>query len=131
VALAASTPSAAPDDDGSERVFLNLENVRGVADATVFSVYVGLPPDGSPSDHPELLAGSVAPFGVRKATQPDGDHQGQGLTFVLDITDVVHRLHLDSSFDVDLLPVRLVPLRPVSTGAGLTVGRISIYRQAA
>jgi tyrosinase len=130
-ATTAATPADDAEDAGSERVFLNLENVRGSADTTVFEVYVGLGADDSPADHPGLLAGSIAPFGVRKATQPDGDHQGQGLTFVLDITEVARRLHLDSSFDVDRLPVRLVPLRPVRAGAGITVGRISIYRQAA
>jgi tyrosinase len=113
---------------GSDEIFLNLENVTGQSDATAFQVYVGLGPDEDPAAHPELLAGSIAPFGVRKASQPDGEHVGQGLTFVLDITDVVQSLHLDSSFDVDQLPVRLVPVHPVPAGAELSVGRISIYR---
>jgi tyrosinase len=119
------------EEGSGERVFLNLENVRGTSDATAFQVYVGLGPDDDPDAHPELLAGSIAPFGLRKASQADGEHAGQGLTFVLDITDVAHRLHLADSFDVDELPVRLVPVSPVRSGAEVTVGRISIYRHAA
>jgi tyrosinase len=121
---------AEAEAEGPEQVFLNLENVRGTSDTTAFQVYVGLGPDEDPDSHPELLAGSIAPFGVRKASQPDGEHVGQGLTFVLDITDVVQHLHLNSSFDVDQLPVRLIPLHPVRAGADITVGRISIYRHA-
>ncbi len=116
--------SASPD-----RVFLNLENVRGTSDAAAFRVYVGVPADQNPADHPELLAGSIAPFGLRKASASDEEHSGQGLTFVLEITDIVDRLHLSNSFDVDHLPVRIVPVHPIADEAPITVGRISIFRQ--
>ena len=126
--LMANGPGPVAPADGPDRIFLNLENVKGTSDATAFQVYVGLVNREDPAAHPELLAGSIAPFGVRKASQRDGEHVGQGLTFVLDITEVVDRLHLASSFDVDQLPVRLVPLHPVRPGSGISVGRISIYR---
>jgi len=112
-----------------DRVFLNLENVRGTVDSTAFHVYVGIPDGSSPSDHPELLAGSIALFGVRKASQPDEEHGGEGLTFVLEITKIVDKLHIDNSLDVDSLNVRLVPIHEVSKDANVSVGRISIYRQ--
>jgi tyrosinase len=115
---------AAPD-----RVFLNLENVRGTTDAAAFRVYVGLAPGAKPADHPEQLAGSIAPFGLAKASAADEEHSGQGLTFVLDITDIVDRLHLSNSFDVDSLPVRIVPVHPIPDETPITVGRISIFRQ--
>jgi tyrosinase len=129
-ALVSNPPAPDAPDDDTEQVFLNLENVRGASDTTPFQVYVGLAADADPEAHPDLLAGTIAPFGVRKASRPDGEHAGAGLTFVLDITEVVHRLHLAGSFDVDRLPVRLVPLRPVPAEAVITVGRISIFRQA-
>jgi tyrosinase len=120
---AADTPPA-PD-----RVFLNLENVRGRSHGGVFQVYVGVPDGEAPADHPELLAGSVAPFGLRRASTPNDEHAGQGQTFVLEITDIVDHLHLSDSFDVERLPVRIVPMHPVSDEAPITVGRISIFRQ--
>ena len=60
---------------------------RGRNDATVLQVYVGLPAGADPSAHPEHRAGSVGLFGVRKASRGDGEHAGQGLTYVLEITD--------------------------------------------
>src|SRR5271168_4335365 len=51
--------------------------------ATAFSVYIDVPEGGDPAQHTELLAGSVALFGVRKASLADGKHAGDGLTFVL------------------------------------------------
>ena len=122
--LAAASESAPPD-----RVFLNLENVRGLVDSTAFHVYVGLAPGANPADHPELLAGSVALFGVRKASVRDEEHAGHGLNFVLEITHIVDALHLGHALDVDSLDVRLVPVHPVPAEAEVTIGRVSIYRQ--
>lgn len=124
MAAAAGAAPVAPD-----RVFLNLEDVRGLSDATAFKVYVGVPDGADPAKHPELLAGSVALFGVRKASRAGGPHGGRGLTFVLEITDIVDRLHLQNALDVDALGVRIVPIRPVPKQAQVTIGRISIYRQ--
>jgi len=122
--LAAAVEAAAPD-----RVFLNLENVRGLVDSTAFQVYVDLPDGANPADYPERLAGSVALFGVRKASLADGEHAGQGLTFVLEITDIVDALHLSNKLDVDALDVRIVPVNPVPEGAQVSIGRVSIFRQ--
>jgi tyrosinase len=117
-------PSAVPD-----RVFLNLENVRGLIDSTAFQVYVGLPDGANPADHPERLAGSIALFGVRKASLADGEHAGQGVTFVLEITNIVDALHVNNALDVDALDVWIVPVKPVSENAQVSIGRVSIFRQ--
>lgn len=126
--LFASAPASAPTPD-PDRVFLNLENVRGVSDATAFQVYVGLPDGANPANHPELLAGSVALFGVRKASRADDEHGGQGLTFVLEITDIIDALHLNNALNIASLPIRLVPVSPVPAVAQVTIGRISVFRQ--
>lgn len=122
--LANASEAALPD-----QVFLNLENVRGTHDAAVLSVYINLPEGENPSDHPELLAGSVGLFGLRTASRKDDKHGGQGLNFVLDITKIVDTLHLENALDVESLQVRIVPHQPVPEQADITVGRISIYRQ--
>jgi len=123
--LAQASETAPPD-----RVYLNLENVRGAHDASVLSVYINLPKGAKPSDHPELLAGSVGLFGLRQASLRDGEHAGEGLDFVLDITKIVDALHLNHTLDSDSLQVSIVPHREVPDAAQITVGRISIYRQA-
>ena len=122
--LAKPSESAPPD-----RVFLNLDNVRGTNDATVLGVYINLPKGAKPGDHPELLAGTVGLFGLRRASKKDGKHGGQGLTFVLEITSIVDALHLKNALDTNSLQVSIVPYRAVPDQAQITVGRVSIYRQ--
>lgn len=120
----ATAARTAPD-----RVFLNLENVRGLNDATVFSVYINVPEGDDPAKHPELKAGSIALFGVSKASYADGQQVGDGLTFVLEITNIIDTLHLSGALNAAQLNVRLVPLRPVSDAAQISIGRISVFRQ--
>jgi tyrosinase len=122
--LRAASETAPPD-----RVYLQLDQVRGVRDSYVLSVYINLPDNAKPEDHPELLAGSVSLFGLRKASFRDGGHGGEGLTFILDITEIVDRLHLENKLDVDSLVITIVPHQEVGDEARITVGRISIYRQ--
>jgi tyrosinase len=112
-----------------DRVFLNLENVRGLNDATAFSVYVNVPEGGDPRQYPDHLAGSIALFGVRKATMVTASQAGDGLTFVLEITHVIDALHLAGALNVAQLHVRLVPLKPVPEAAQVSIGRISVFRQ--
>ncbi|HEU0052534.1 MAG TPA: tyrosinase family protein, partial [Longimicrobium sp.] len=121
-AAADAAPTVSP-----ERVFLNLENVRGLADHTTFRVYVNVPEGANPADYPDHLAGNIALFGVRAATAEAEEHGGAGLTFVLEITRIVNALHLDGSLDT--LDVRIVPTKPVPEEAQITIGRVSVYRQ--
>lgn len=111
------------------RVLLNLENVRGTADATALRVYLGLPDGAAPEEHPERLAGSIGLFGVKQASDPDGDHAGQGITYVLDVSHVIASLNVSGSLSDIALPVTIVPNRPVSDAAGISIGRVSLYQQ--
>jgi tyrosinase len=124
--LARVTETAAPD-----RVYLKLENVRGTRDASVLSVYVNAPEGTLPDNHPESLAGSVGLFGLRRASMRDGRHAGMGLSFVLDISEIIDRLHMDRRLSSDALRVTILPDREISEDAAITVGRISLYRQGA
>jgi tyrosinase len=121
----ANTESVAVPD----RVFLNLENVRGISDATIFDVYINVPEGANPANYPRNLAGNVSLFGVRKASKVDDTHAGEGLTFVLEISDVIDRLHLSGALAAGQLHVRLVPRHPVPDEAQISIGRISIFRQ--
>jgi tyrosinase len=111
-----------------DRVFLNLEHIKSANDAAVFQVYVNLPPNADPAAHPECLAGAVSLFGVKKASRGDDPHGGNGLTTVLDITDIVDALHL-SNQDLDQLSVRFVPRTRIRPEDKVSVGRVSVYRQ--
>lgn len=122
-AAARQETAAEPD-----RVFLNLENITGTNDAAVFDVYVGLAPDQDPEEHQDLLAGVVSLFGVSSATKMSDPHGGAGLNKVIEITDIVDRLHLAGPQDLDELPVRFVAANSFGS-SGVQIGRVSIYRQ--
>jgi len=113
-----------------DRIFLNLQNVRGTNDATSFSVYINVPDGEDPAKHPELKAGNVALFGLSKASAMDGPHAGDGLTLTVEITHVIDTLHLAGQLNVNQLHVRLVPNKPVPEARPITIGNISIYRQS-
>ena len=45
-----------------DRVYSNLENIRGNIGASVLSVYINLPANAAPSDRPDLFAGECRTF---------------------------------------------------------------------
>ncbi len=128
-ALAMSLQNASLGEQ-PDRVYLNLENVTAPADGAVFKVYVALKSRQNPKNHPDLLAGTIALFGVRKASKPDGRHAGNGVNYTLDITKIADRLHLDGALDVKQLQVRIVSTESVPANEAVKIGRISIYRQS-
>ena len=69
-------------------------------------------------------------FGVRKASVADDKHAGDGLTYVLEISDIIDRLHLSRAIDAGQLHVLLVPRNPVAAEAQISIGRISVFRQS-
>ena len=110
------------------RIHLNLENVTGDSGATNYDVYLNIPEGADPEEHPELLAGILAPFGVaRSSTRQDPHTGGSGLNAAFDITALVARLQANNSWDFHNVRVSFVPTIGDETPAPLTVGRISIY----
>ena len=116
---------AAAGQADPDRVFLNLENIRGVNDAAVFYVYVNHPSGAVP----EALIGAVSLFGVRKATATDQAAAGNGITESLEMTDWVDQLRAAGVQDLNDIKVRLVARTAVRPEDNISVGRISIYRQ--
>ena len=106
------------------RLFLNLEHVRGETASSVLNVYIGLP-DG----HREL-ADTLALFGLQKASQEDGDHAGNGLTYTIDITGPANKLIASHGATLDMLEVTIEQPEEAKA-APVPVERISIYRQPA
>jgi tyrosinase len=124
-AVAAS--SAAGATPQRERVFLNLENIKGVNDAAVVAVYLSAT-KGADADKAEKLVGSFSLFGASKASSKDGPHAGNGLTTVLEITDTLREAGGAALLDASRVNVHLVPQTEVSPAHKISVGRVSIYR---
>jgi tyrosinase len=126
--LSASLTTAA-ETLAPDRTFLNLHDVRGTHEGIVLNVYLNVPEGSTPDQHPELRAGTVGLFGLHRASLADGPHAGQGLNFILEITGIVDRLHLEGQLDSDVLRVNIVPYQEIPGQAEIIVGGISVYRQ--
>lgn len=126
--VAASLASASFEQP-PDRVYLALENIRGTRDSSVLSVYVNLPEGANANQHPELLAGSVGLFGLRIASSQTGAHGGSGLSFTLDITNIVDRIYADKAFNTGSIAVTIIPHRPLPDESDIMIGRVSVYRR--
>jgi len=101
-----------------DRAYLQLENVRGARDAQTLQVFV--------NGH---LAGAVALFGLRRASLKDDHHGGSGLSFELDVTDIIDTLYLENALNLDSLDVKILPNNAVDPAAPISIGRVSVYRE--
>jgi tyrosinase len=116
-----------PHTQEPDRVFLNLENVRGKNDAAVFYVYVGLPAGERPEAHPENKVGVLSLFGVSHASDPA--HGANGITQVFEITDLIDRLHLANPQGLRKLDVQFVSRTRVVPEHQISVDRVSVFRK--
>ncbi len=128
---AAAFQAMGPIETGKEvtRLYLQLENVTGVAPSAVIDVFVNLPPDTPAADRSRYRAGSLYLFGLEKATAADGAHAGNGLGYSLDITGLAARLKETGEFNPQRLHVSIVPAGGSSAGSPVKVGRISVLER--
>jgi len=108
-------------------IYLALENIRGSYDAAVLNAYINLPEGARPGDHRNLLAGSVGLYGLTRASVPDNENGGQGLTSIFDISRVISELFAVESMRPDAIRISIVPNHPLPDSADIVVERISIF----
>lgn len=124
----------------SPRVFLNIEHITSTGRTTSYAVYLNPPSETNPHEDKSRLAGILPMFGVAEASDPDSEHGGSGLTYSLEVTDIVKALQAKGQWDPAHLNVTFAP-RAQSTeetaatqGAprpkpDIKVGRVSLYYQ--
>lgn len=112
----------------TQRTYLHLENLTCQGPAEALEVYVGVDAAVDPAAEAGKRAAYLSLFGLQEATRRDGPHSGAGLTFGVDITDLVRALPDDPGADALEVPISL---RAVGTwgDAPLRVGRISLYAE--
>lgn len=108
-------------------IYLGLENVRGTFDAAILSAYINLPAAARPSDHRNLSAESVGLYGLRMASVGQEANAGEGLTFIVEITQILSALFASKSFDPEEIRVSILTDRPLPDSVTITVGRVSIF----
>lgn len=99
-------------------VFLQVENVKGTKDGNILDVSVN-----------GKSAGMVSLFGLLDASKRDGHHGGSGLTFTVQITDIIDDLHLNDDLDVKSLDVSISARHSIDKENKISIGRISIHRE--
>jgi tyrosinase len=112
----------------SRRLFLKIENIRGASTAGGLKAYVNLPA-GADEPAKENVAGSAALFGLSSASKVDGQHGGNGITVVFDITDLARRLIDQGDFDPDHLRVKIVTAHEGGDTDPITIDRVSVMRE--
>jgi tyrosinase len=108
---------AASADNIPDEVYLQLEGVKGTEEGNALSIFVN-----------QELVEKVSLFGLYVESLPDSHHGGAGLTFRINITSIVDKLHLEKSLDVSDLDVQVETKRPLQTDGNLSIERISVYR---
>ncbi|GIQ61312.1 hypothetical protein Flavo103_44470 [Flavobacterium collinsii] len=108
-------PFSLPDE-----VFLELEGIRGNADANIYSVTIN-----------QHFVGHVFLFGLQAASERDGKHGGGGLNIIFDITKIIDQLHMsdDDVSKLNSLDVVIQPTGPVYENEKCVIERVSIYRK--
>jgi tyrosinase len=125
-----TTAAIRPDTpDEPDRVYLNLENIRGKNGAAKFDVFLR-PKQTSQSDALGVKVGTFSLFGLEQASDPDGPHGGSGLTKVLEVTDAIDAMHMQNQLTSGAIDVSVLPRSDVREDDGISIGQVSLYRQS-
>ena len=126
--LVAAMGPGAPAVAAGGRTFLKLENIRGASAAGGLKAYVN-PPAGAGDDLPEdRVAGAAALFGLASASKVDGQHGGNGITLIFDISDLAQRLVAEGDFDPAHVRIKIVAAHAGGDTDPITIDRVSVLR---
>ena len=101
-----------------DKIYLHLENVKGSMDANTLKVTVN-----------QQSVGHISLYGLRSASSKANNHDGKGLTFILEITHIIKLLYLEKASNIDLLDVGILPDNSIPNEHKVTIEQISIYRE--
>jgi tyrosinase len=132
-----SGPAAAKMSAGAAggKTYLKIENVMSEKSHVTYEIYVNLPEGADAAAYKEHYAGTMPLFGVVHASKKTDQHEGTGLSFSLDITDVANRLKEKNAWDDRNIKLTFVPRRQGGTAGAavpghhpIRVGRVSLYK---
>ncbi len=110
-----------------KRIYLRFENIKGKGAAPVYSVYLNAL-DKNGINHSNY-AGSLALFGLERASVANKHHSGSGLSEQLDVTDLISHLRTLPGWDEKKLDVQIQPDREVTDSVSVSIGKISLYSE--
>ncbi|MEO1316587.1 MAG: tyrosinase family protein [Pseudomonadota bacterium] len=107
---------------GGERVYLNLEGVRGESASGVLNVVLTKAGADPAAESAEAVKTLVF-FGLGNATSAEGPHGGSGLSATVEVTDIVRRLEATGTVG----EIEAHVAQPSGDGPEITVDRITLY----
>ena len=116
------------------KTYLHIENVVSKKSRTTYEVYVNLPENPDAATLEEHHVGAMHLFGVVQASTRSTRSAGNGLTFSIDITNVVEALKEKNEWDEKNVRVTFLPRAGAERRAApaahdpIRIGRIGIYR---
>jgi hypothetical protein len=121
-------PALLRQDGLPKRVLLRIENAKSIVVPPPFDVYLNLPAGANPEKHPELFAFTMSTFGMAESSESKGQHPGNGLSAVEDVTALFTRLKASKDWDGKNLRVTFVPA-PWQGAVNVEVGRVSLMME--
>lgn len=109
-----------------QSVTLQLEQVTSSDVAPTYDIFLNIPNGEDPNNHEDRFVARVAMFGIKQASDRQGQHGGGGQNFGFDITQLYHKLDELGQINPKELQVSFVPVTPIGT-PHVTVGRIGLY----
>src|SRR5579871_523086 len=114
------------------RTYLHVENVTSKKANITYEVYVNLPEKPNAATYEEHYAGTMHLFGVVRASARSARSAGNGLSFSIDISELIDRLKQINNWDEKNVRVTLLPRAgtegPIGKHDPIKIGRISVYR---
>jgi len=111
-----------------ERIYLHLEHLTCAGFANALDVYLGIAEGANPEDSPRRRIARIPLFGIREASEASGSHGGEGLTFMIEVTQAFEALDDDGDGDFRDVPITLHPVGEQGEHH-VRVGRISLYAE--
>lgn len=123
----ASLAKKSAPSEARKKTLIKVSNVTGKGDVPPLNVYIN-----SGNETPEgtrNFVSCIGLFGLADASYPTLDHDGSGLSFVIDATDVVETLRRRDNWDEENISIQLVPQESLPEGADYHVGRVSLHSE--
>lgn len=117
--------------DEQQRVFLNLEQVRGTTPSGVLTVRIRPQQQGTAPASDAIAVKSVALFGLAKASDSAGGHGGNGISIAVDVTHALKNLGQAAGTQIEQLEIDLFQPGIDGRERPISVERVSLYRQMA
>lgn len=105
---------------------LHVNNVTGTGSPCPIDIFIS--GDGKTALDDEHFVGSLGLFGLEDASTPSLDHDGSGLSFAFDVTQVIERLSKQQGWSEDKISFQFKPQLP-RQGEKVKVGRVSLHSE--